>query len=366
LSFLEERAERADQPRRGAARRPPRGPSGDQQAIRARRLTALGVGIVVLILLVIGVKACLSSQKEQAFKDYVTSVKDITQQSNNESKQFFGLLSNPGSRGPVDLQTTVSQYSNDASQLVDRAKRLDHPDELGTSQRYLVETLEFRRDGLSHIAAVLPTALGDTGRAQASLQIAGYMQDFLASDVIYSQRFLPNLQGAVKKEGVLGAVSPLPQSRFLNDLGWISPAVVAGRISRIRGGGTSGPVAPGLHGTGLGTVTVKPSGTTLAPGSAAQIKASPNLSFDVQVMDQGTNDEKDVTVRVSITGAGKPVVVEKRITSIAAGQTQIVNVPLAATPPTGRPVTIQVQTLPVPGEKNTTNNKSSFPAIFSP
>jgi hypothetical protein len=363
LAFLDERAER---PRRTAARRPPRGPGGDNQAIRARRLTALGIGIVVLILLVIGVKACLSSQKEQAFKDYVSNVKEITQQSNNESKQFFGLLANPGGRGPVDLQTTVSQYSNDAAQLLSRAKGLDHPDELSTSQRYLVETLDFRSDGLTKIASVLPTALGDTGRAQASLEIAGYMQYFLTSDIIYSQRFLPNLQGAVKKEGVLGDVSPLPQSRFLNDLGWISPASVAGRINRIRGGGTGGPVAPGLHGTGLGTVTAKPSGTTLAQGGATQIKASPNLSFDVQVMNQGTNSERDVTVRVSITGAGKPVVVEKRITSINAGQTQIVNVPLAATPPTGRPVTIQVQILAVPGEKNLTNNKASFPAIFSP
>jgi hypothetical protein len=364
MAFLDERA---DRPRGAAARRRPRDPgTGDNQTIRARRLTALGIGIVLLILLFIGVKACLSSQKQQDFKDYVSNVKEITQQSNNESKQFFGLLTSPGRRGPVDLQTTVSQYSNDASQLVDRTKKLDHPGELGTAQRYLVETLEFRRDGLTHIASVLPTALGDTGRAQANLEIAGYMQDFLTSDVIYSQRFTPNLQAAVKKEGVLGDVSPLPQSRFLNDLGWLSPAVVSARIGRIRGGGTGGPVAPGSHGTGLGTVTAKPSGTALTPGAAAQIKASPNLSFDVQVMNQGQNDEKDVTVRVSITGAGKPVVVEKRIPTITAGQTLIVNVPLAATPPTGRPVTVQVQTLPVPGEKNTTNNKGSFPAIFSP
>jgi hypothetical protein len=364
LAFLDERAER---PRRPTARRPSRGSDGgDNPTIRARRLTALAIGVVVLILLVIGVKACLSSQKEQSFKDYVSNVKEIAGQSNTESKQFFGLLSNPGRRGPVDLQTTVSQYSNDASQLVDRAKKLDHPGELDGAQSSFVETLTFRRDGLTHIASVLPTALGDTGRAQANLEIAGYMQDFLTSDVIYSQRFLPKLQAAVKSEGVLGDVSPLPQSRFLNDLGWLSPAVVTARIGRLRGGGAGGPVAPGTHGTGLGTVTVKPSGTTLAQGAATQIKASPNLSFDAQVTNQGQNDEKDVTVRISITGAGKPVVVEKRIASITAGQTQIVNVPLAATPPTSRPVTIQVQTLPVPGEKNTTNNKASFPAIFSP
>ena len=363
MAFLDERAQR---PRQPAGRRPSRGRDDDNQAIRARRLTALGIGVVVLILLFIGVKACLNSQKKQDFKDYVSNVKEIAQQSNNESKRFYGLLNSPGRRGPVDLQTTVSQYSNDASQLLDRAKKLDHPGELDAAQRYVVETLSFRRDGLTSIAAALPTALGDTGRAQANLQIAGYQQDFLASDVIYSQRFLPNLQSAVKKEGVLGDVSPLPQSRFLNDLGWLSPQVVSTRVARIRGGGATGPAAPGTHGSGLATVTVKPSGTTLSQGGANQIKTSPNLSFDVQVMNQGQNDEKDVTVRVSITGAGKPIVVEKRIASFTAGQTQTVNVPLAASPPTGRPVTIQVQVLPVPGEKNTTNNKGSFPAIFSP
>src|SRR5207247_9862736 len=147
--------------------------------------------------------------------------------------------------------------------------------------------------------------------------------------------------------------------------GWLSPAVVSTRMGRIRGG-TGGPVAPGTHGSGLGTVTAKPGGTTLSQSGANQIKSSPNLSFDVQVIDQGQNNERDVTGRVSTTGAGKPIVVEKRIPTISAGQTQIVNVPLAASPPTGRPVTIQVQILPVPGEKNTTNNKGSFPAIFSP
>jgi hypothetical protein len=362
LAFLDDRAER---PRRPAARRPPRGPDGDNQAIRARRLTALGIGVVVLILLFIGVKACLNSQKEQDFKDYVSNVKEITQQSNNESKQFFGLLTNPGRRGPVDLQTTVSQYSNDASQLLSRTKGLDHPGELSTAQRYLVETLGFRRDALTQIAAVLPTALGDTGRAQANLEIAGYMQEFLTSDVVSSQRFSPNLRGAVKKEGVLGDVSPLPQSRFLNDLGWLSPAVVSARIGRLRGGGTGGPVAPGTHGTGLGTVTAKPGGTSLSQGGANQISSSPNLSFDVQVMNQGENDEKQVRVRLTMTGAGKPIVVTQTIPSITAGETATASIPLAATPPTGLPVTIKVEALAVPGEKNTTNNRAEFSAVFT-
>jgi hypothetical protein len=42
-----------------------------------------------------------------------------------------------------------------------------------------------------------------------------------------------------------------------------------------------------------------------------------------------------------------------------------VNVALSQTPPTGQPVKITVQVLPVPGEKNLTNNKAVYPAIFT-
>jgi hypothetical protein len=42
-----------------------------------------------------------------------------------------------------------------------------------------------------------------------------------------------------------------------------------------------------------------------------------------------------------------------------------VSIPLAAAPPTGRPVTIQIQVAGVPGEKNLTNNKGSFAAVFT-
>ena len=68
---------------------------------------------------------------------------------------------------------------------------------------------------------------------------------------------------------------------FLSDIGWLDAATVAGphragsaraRPAAARGG----PVAPGLHGTGLGTVTVQPGGTQLNEGGATQIKAAPN------------------------------------------------------------------------------------------
>jgi hypothetical protein len=215
------------------------------------------------------------------------------------------------------------------------------------------------------VARELPTALGDANTDAAAARIAAAMQEFLASDAIYNQRTLPDLKSPTAKEGLTDQVS-FQQSRFLLDLSWLSPTTVADRMSRIRSGtGSGGAVAPGLHGTGLGTVTVKPGGQTLTPGAAAQLKVSPNTTFDVQVMNQGENDEKQVRVRLTLSGAGKPIVVTQTIPTIAAGQTGTASIPLAATPPTGLPVTIKVEALAVPGEKNTTNNRAQFSAVFT-
>src|SRR5439155_9696739 len=122
------------------------------------------------------------------------------------------------------------------------------------------------------------------------------------------------------------------------------------------GGTTTTAAAPGLHGTGLVSATVQPSGKALTPGAATDVPAVKGLSFDVQVQNQGQSDEKSVTVKLTISGAGKPISVEQQIDSIAQGATQTASVPLPRLPATGRPVTIAVGVLPVPGEKKTDNN----------
>jgi hypothetical protein len=329
-----------------------------------RRIIGIGGVVLLLILFVFLVKSCRSAQKEQAFKDYNRDVGAFVQESGDQSKNLFKLLQE-GGQTPVELQNTVNGYASEAAQLVDRAKGADHPGELDGAQRYLIETLEFRRDGLKGIAADLPRALGDRGE-QATNNIAAQMQNFLASDVVYSQRFRPRAEAALKGEGLLDS-EKVPQSSFLPDVDWLVPATVADRIGRIGsgGGGGNGPVAPGLHGTGLGTVTVQPGGQQLNQNGATQIKTAPNLSLGVQIANQGENDEKNVKVRVSIRGSGKPIVLEETLPSIAAGQTKSVNVPLSSTPPTGQPVTIQIEILAVPGEKKTDNNKATFRAVFT-
>jgi hypothetical protein len=324
-------------------------------------------GLVLLFLIGLGIHGCLNARKKQAFKDYGRDVGALLQESGQQSKDLFDLLSKPatGTPTPVDVQSAVNGLRVQSEQLVERAKGAGHPGELNGAQGYLVETLSFRRDGLSQIAGLLPTALGDQGRAEAARQIAAQMRNFDASDVIYVRRFVPEFRSRLKKEGLLAEVA-VPNSAFLPNIDWLDPTTVEDRISRIRGGGSpSSPATPGLHGTGLGTVAVKPGGQQLAPGQAVTIPASPNISFDVQVMNQGQNTETNVTVSVRLSGVGTPVEVTEKLPTIAAGETKTVNVPLARTPPTGQQVTITVSISPVPGEQKTDNNKGVFKSIFT-
>lgn len=336
-----------------------------------RRAIAIGGGLLVLLLLYIGIKGCQASQKEQAFKDYVRDAGELVSESEQQSTALFELLGDPGN-SEVDFTSNVNGSKVQAEQLVDRAKGTGVPDELKGAHENLVETLEFRRDGLDGIAREVAAAGGEDG-GDASERIAAQMQYFLTSDVIYSQRFLPKLLGSIEEEDLDQDV-PVPDTlrdretiAFLPEIGWLRPTTVADRLAGV--GATSGDkeAAPGLHGTGLGSVTVKPAGTALAEGAAAQIPASEDVSFDIEIANQGEHPEETIVVAVEIAGGGggDPIELEETLDAINPGESKIVNVPLAETPPIGEPVDINVRIEPVPGEEKTDNNEASFTAIFS-
>jgi hypothetical protein len=361
LSFFDEPA---DSPSRTRRRRPVQGGRGtDRQTLLYRRLFFGAIGLVVLLVLVLGVKSCRDSARKDSFKNFVRDVGALAQLSDTESKNLFAILAKPGGQGQVQLQNAVNGYAQDAQQLVDRAKATDRPDELAAAKRYFVDVLSLRRDGLATIAREIRGALSGQGKQTAVGHIASQMQLFLASDVLYSQRVLPNLSHPLKREGLLAQVQ-VPRTRFLPDLQWVRPSVVVAHLGGL-GGGVVGPIAPGLHGMSLIGVTARPGGQALSQSGATSITITAKLAFDVTVLNGGANDERDVVVQLSITGAGTPIVREQTIATIKAGQQTVVTIPLAATPPVGRPVSIKVEVKPVPGEKKVDNNKATYPAIFT-
>ena len=339
----------------------------DPQTARIRQGVALGVGLLVVILLVVGIKGCLSSAKKRALRDYNRDVASVIQRSDNEvSKPFFEALSGSSAAAgdTANLSTQVNQLRILADDQVKQARKFDAPDDMKPAQRYLLDVLEFRAEALDTIADKIPTAQGSGNASETAVQqITGQMMKFLASDVTYSQRVVPYLKQALDKNDITGQT--IPSSQFLPSTDWLDESVVAERHGATAPSGARrrGPPAPGTHGQALTSVSVN--GTDMNSDEANRIQASPNLTFTVTFENQGENDEQGVVVRVEITGAGSPIRADTTVPTTSAGSTATAEVPLRRTPPVGQPVEIKVTVEPVPGEVDPSNNSRTYPAIFT-
>lgn len=338
------------------------GPSTDRQTLMVRRSIAFGGAVVALILVVLLFKGCLDSRKESAINDYVRDVDALVKDSNDEGRLMFEQLQGGDGGSAVDAENALNSFRNNSAQLVDRARDLDHPDDLDAAQGYLVEVFDFRADGIREIADALPNALADGDRQEGAAEdIAKAMQAFLASDQIYFRRVRPAIDTVLRKEGISQKVS---DQEFLTDLDWLSPTEVASRLGGIEGGGEDGEAAPGLHGNGIGAVTL--GGQTLTPGGTTTVTLSSDLTLEVQVMNQGENTETDVAVRATIGSGSDAVEVEGVLDEIAAGETQTVPLEIDKDPPTGQSVPVEVEIELVKGEDESIgNNTGSFTVIFT-
>ena len=332
-----------------------------------RRAIAIGGLVLLIVLLFIAVRSCANSREESALKDYNREVSSIVRESDTQVGQpFFQLLSEAGSESPQDLQTNISGYRVQAESQLKQARNLDVPGEMKGAQQALLMALEFRRDGLGAIAERIRTALGDEGDAAntAITEIAGQMQTFLTSDVLYQARTAPLIKHALDEAEIGG--QRIATSQFLPGIEWLSEQTIASELDQqLTGGGSAegDEPAPGLHGTGIDSVSV--GDTQLQPDAPNRIPAADDTAFVVRFTNQGENDEFDVKVNVSIEGSGKPIKASRTVDTVAKGATAEASVPLGQKPPTGAAVTVKVSVAKVPGEQKTDNNNAEYDVLFT-
>lgn len=362
MSFLDEPEETPSPPPPRRPPPPPRGPSSDPQTVLMRRVMFGGGLIVLVLVLFFGIRACADARQAQAFQDYVADVGALVSESNQQGETLFALFQDPGTSSSVDFQNAVNGLRVEAEQLIERAGGIETPKELAGAQDYLLETLSFRADGLRGVAEALPAALGDAGQREGASAIAGQMQNFLTSDVIYSQRVIPAIQDGATDADVLERIGTLPESIFLPDVNWLTEEQVLDAVTAIGTGATTGDqkASPGLHGTGLEGVTVQPEDKELTEGGVTVISESPDLAFDVAVQNQGESAEDNVPVRVSIEGGDAPIDLAGQIEAIQAEETVAVTIPVTEALPVNLDLDVTVVVEGVPGEKSTDNNEGSY------
>jgi hypothetical protein len=356
------RVNRPARPRRPAGAGTLHAPPPD--VARRRQFVLFGGLAVIAILLLITVRSCAGTRHKNALSDYNRNVTSIARSSDGEvSKQLFDVLSRPGQTS--DVTVAVQQLRINAEDNAKRARALNAPDEVKGAQHDLELALDLRASGVANIASQLPKALSNQPSAPVAIRrVAGQMQAFLASDVIWSQRVNP-LIAKVLADNSINADAPT--SKFLPSIGWLDAAQLSARINPNAGGGAasgSGAVKPGTHGHGL--IAVKAGGVVLTPGGAVNhVPAGTPLSVDVTYANQGQNDEPNVTVTVKISGGPKTITATKHLTQTKAGTQGVATVQVGTVPPKNTSTMMTVTIKPVPGEKKTDNNAQTYTVLFT-
>jgi hypothetical protein len=332
----------------------------DQHTLMVRRLVAAGIAIVVFIVLVLLISGCLKSARVQSLRDYNREATRLASESETQvSHPLFSALAGAGSKSALDVEVQVDQLRIKAQSIATHAKELSVPGEMVGAQRDFLLALDFRVEGITKIAALLPTALGGQ-RKEATEKIAGDMELFLASDVIYSQRVVPLTQQTLVSNGIHGLGTAT--SRFLANIGWLDPTVALSRITGQSAAASQTGIAPGNHGDALVSVSV--GANTLEPEPALNhISGGSNPTFTVTVEDAGENTETNVKVDVTVTAGGKQFKASHTINQIQRGQKANVEIPIGGVP-LGVAAKIEAYVEPVPGETEVENNKKTYLAIF--
>lgn len=327
-----------------------------------RRALALGAGVIVLILLVLGVKGCIDNRAESALRDYNRNVSAIAADSDERvAKPLFDQLANGDSAG-AGLVQNVRQLRVTAAETFRRAEGLSVPGDMTEAQRHLLLALSLRSEGVEKIASDLRDISG-TQKRRAVDRIAGSMRDFVASDVLFSQRIVPYITQALSDNGIQGQETI--QSEFLPDQTWLSATTVGNRLGVAGAGSTSGGGScPNTCGHGLTSVAI--GGTTLAADENNRVTLPATPVVTVNFQNQGQSDAFDVTVRIAISATGiRTINAQKRVDETKAGQAATTQIRLSTAPPTGRPVRVRVTIAAVPGEKTTSNNTQTNTVQFA-
>lgn len=318
-----------------------------------RRGAALGGGLIVLILLVLGVRGCLDARADRALSDYASDVTQVVDETAQTSESFFGKLSDPGALSVTEFVAEVNADRSAMDNYRARVDSLDAPGDMSEAQTALELAYELRSSAMTVIANRMSTALGDAGAEKATEAIARQMRKLVASDVLYETVVRPEIE-AVLEASDLGEDEVPPSAFVPNESKWLDEGQVGSALGSVTG--ASGAATPGVH--GLGLISASVSGTELSPEAAVSVSVEETPEVEVEVQNQGESTENGVTVTVTVNGNS----VQQDISEIAAGETATATIPL--TPAPKGETTLEVVAEPVPGEQITENNEATYTVTF--
>ena len=335
-------------------KRPPTPPGGAQ----LYRLGLLIAGAILLaVILILVVNNCRGDRKQSAYEGYIEDVSGVASESAEIGRQLNNRLTTPGIR-LEQLRSDVEGLQEQQDQILRRTEELSPPGPLVEQQEALVETMQFRVNGLAGLARGLQLVAQTEDPQESGANLANQAQRLVASDVVYADAFRAASQSVLEQQDVTNVA--IPASVFVQNPEFGSPAFWTQSVRRL----TQGPEAGGIRGNGIVSVRVQPGGQELVQGEDNTVEQSADLAFDVLVENSGESQETQVQVTL-IVRQDPQIRKEQAIDVINPGETKTVTFTGFENLEFSAQTTLQVQVEPVEGERNTNNNTVEYPIIFT-
>jgi len=287
----------------------------------------------------------------------VDDVSGIASASEELGGQLNTSLTTPGIT-LEDLRGDVEGLRDQQEQLLRSAQELQPPGPLLEQQESLVETMQFRVNGLAGLATALAQVAQSSNAEQTGAALASQAQRLVASDIVYADAFEEPTARVLEDENI-GDV-PVPGSKFVQNPEFASPNAWGLIVQRL----TQSPQGGGLHGNGIQAVRALPGGEELSPSADNTVVASDSLAFEVVVENSGDSQETQVAVRLVIQQNPR-IRKEQQIDLINPGETETVTFRDIGNVTFSTRTTMIVTVEPVPGETNEDNNSAQYRVIFT-
>jgi CARDB len=335
-------------------KRPPTPPGGPQ----LYRLGLLIAGAILLaVILILVINNCRGDQKQSAYEGYMEDAGGVASESAEIGNQLNNRLTTPGIR-LEELRADVEGLQEQQEQVLRRTQDLSPPGPLVEQQEALVETMQFRVNGLAGLARGLQLVAQTEDQQESGRNLANQAQRLVASDIVYADAFRAASESVLEQQGVTNVA--VPASVFVQNPEFGSPSFWTQTVRRL----TRGPQAGGPRGNGIVAVRVQPGGQELVRGEDNTVEQSADLAFEVLVENSGESQETQVQVTL-IVRQDPQIRKEQTIDVINPGEEQTVTFTGFENLQFSAQTTLQVQVEPVEGEANTDNNTVEYPIIFT-
>ena len=335
-------------PGRGADRGPPPPRTAADHAAAG---LALGAGLLVLILIVLGVRGCLNARKHRALSDYARNVTQIVEETDQTSKPLLRQALGPGQPLGDRVRRRGQRRPQRDGQLRLAGRRPRRPRRHGQRAEHPGAGLRAaqQRDGRNrrqdeHRAGRRRRREGDRRDRQADARAAGQRRPLLRRSPG------PRSTACSPTTGSKATTCRRASSSRTGPNGSTKATVstALGSVSGSTGAGT-----PGVH--GLGLISTSVNGTELTPEATHRGRRGRNARSRSRSPEPGRID-RERRHRLGHGDGGDTAA--GNISSIGAGETETVTIPL--TPAPKGDVTLEVEAEPVPGEQVTENNEASY------